>query len=244
MAIHLSTDFGLEGPYTGQVLARLYAEAPKIPAFSLFADAPAFDARLSAYLVAAYGKDAAAGDVLLCVVDPGVGTDRAGLALNADGRWFVGPDNGLLDIAARQAREARWWRLDGPPMEVSATFHGRDWFAPAAAFVARTGEVPGVRCDGPSGVSAEWPADLPEIVYIDRYGNAMTGLRADGVAPECRFEVCGTRVDPGRVFASAPAGAPLWYRNANGLVEIAVNRGRADRLPGLALGTRVTYAAI
>jgi S-adenosyl-L-methionine hydrolase (adenosine-forming) len=243
MAIHLITDFGLEGPYTGQVLARLYTDAPEVPAFSLFADAPAFDSRLSAYLVAAYGKDTAAGDVLLCVVDPGVGTDRAGLALNADGRWFVGPDNGLLAIAAKQARDANWWRLDGPSLEASATFHGRDWFAPAAAAIARTGEVPGKRCDGPPGIGAEWPTDLAEIVYIDRYGNAMTGLRADGVPAECRFDVCGTHVNPGSVFAAARAGVPFWYRNSNGLVEIAVNRGRADMLPGLALGTSVAYAA-
>lgn len=243
MAIHLITDFGLEGPYTGQVLARLYADAPDVPVFSLFADAPAFDARLSAYLVAAYGKGITPGDVLLCVVDPGVGTDRAGLALQADGRWFVGPDNGLLDIAAMQAQEAAWWRLDVPPADASATFHGRDWFAPVAARVATTGKVPGTRCEGPSGVSSAWPSDLAEVVYIDRYGNAMTGLRADRVPADCHFDVCGTRVAPGSVFAAARAGAPFWYRNSNGLVEIAVNKGRADQIPGLALGTRLTYAA-
>lgn len=243
MAIHLITDFGLEGPYTGQVLARLYAEAPEVAAFSLFADAPAFDARLSAYLVAAYGQASAVGDVLLCVVDPGVGTDRAGLALLADGRWFVGPDNGLLEIAAMHAHEVGWWRLDPPPAEASATFHGRDWFAPAAAAIARSRQVPGTHCDGPPGGDSDWPMDLAEVVYIDHYGNAMTGLRADGVPADCRLDVCGTGVEPGSVFAAGRAGAPFWYRNSNGLVEIAVNRGRADLIPGLALGTRVTYAA-
>ena len=240
MAIHLITDFGLEGPYTGQVLARLHAEAPAVPAFCLFADAPAFDAERSAYLVSAYGKTTAQGDVLLCIVDPGVGTERAGLVMNADGRWFVGPDNGLLEVAALHADAARWWRLDPPPRTASATFHGRDWFAPAAASIAVTGAVPGHSCAGPAGGCLR-PPDLAEIVYIDHYGNAMTGLRAAKVPASARLCVCGTMVVPGSVFAAAEPRMPFWYVNSNGLIEIAVNRGRADRIPGVAVGAPVTW---
>lgn len=240
MAIHLITDFGLEGPYTGQVLARLCAAAPGVPAFSLFADAPAFDARHSAYLVAAYGMDVAVGDVLLCVIDPGVGTDRAGLVLRADGRWFVGPDNGLLEVAALHAREALWWFLAPPPVQASATFHGRDWFAPAAAAIARSDEVPGSRCDGPAEGGQGWPPDLAEIVYIDHYGNAMTGLRAAEVPSGTRFSVGGVSdVRRGTVFGAAAPGVPFWYPNSNGLIEIAVNRSRAEHLRGIAVGAPV-----
>lgn len=242
MAIHLITDFGLEGPYTGQVLARLYAEAPEIAAFSLLADAPAFDPRHSAYLVAAYGKDVAVGDVSLCVVDPGVGTERAGLVLNADGRWFVGPDNGLLEVAAQQAEDVRWWLLDPPAPGASATFHGRDWFAPAAAAIASTGDVSGTRCDGPPAGRRGWPTDLAEVVYIDHYGNAMTGLRAREVPADLHFDIRGTSIGPGRVFAGGAPGEPFWYPNSNGLVEIAVNRGRADAIDGIEVGADVGYA--
>lgn len=242
MAIHLISDFGLEGPYTGQVLARLYATAPTVPAFSLFADAPAFDAEHSAYLVAAYGNATAWGDVLLCVVDPGVGTERDGLVLQADRRWFVGPDNGLLEVAAMHAAQVRWWRLDPPPPNASATFHGRDWFAPAAAMIARTGEAPGTRCDGPARGGMQWPPDLAEIVYIDHYGNAMTGLRAAGVPASMRLVICGVSVAPGSVFAAGAPGVPFWYENSNGLIEIAVNRGRADRFPGMKIGAAVALA--
>lgn len=239
MAIHLITDFGLEGPYTGQVQARLSREAPGIPVFSLFADAPAFDPKHSAYLVAAYGRATAEGDVLLCVVDPGVGTERAGLALQADGRWYVGPDNGLLAVAAAQARDVRWHLLEPPPSTGPQTFHGRDWFAPAAARLAR-GEAPAGLGTPPAVVGAgTWPPDLPEIVYIDRYGNAMTGLRSCALPRQGRLRIGERLVAGGGVFADAAEGEPFWYVNANGLVEIAANRARADIILGLRVGSTV-----
>lgn len=239
MAIHLITDFGLEGPYTGQVLARLYDEAPDVAAFSLFADAPAFDARHGAYLVAAYGKGVKAGDVLLCVVDPGVGTERAGLVLNADGRWYVGPDNGLLAVAAMQAHQARWWRLSPPSSMGSQTFHGRDWFSPAAAHIAVQGEPKGLPVPESVVGLKTWPTDLAEIVYIDRYGNAMTGLRPSALTDQARLSIGGKPIAGGSVFAAAEPGSPFWYVNANGLVEIAMNRSRADQALGLRIGTPV-----
>ncbi|APZ44059.1 SAM hydrolase/SAM-dependent halogenase family protein [Acidihalobacter ferrooxydans] len=239
MAFHLITDFGLEGPYVGQVLARLYHDAPQIPAFSLFADAPAFDPQHGAYLVAAYGGFTAVGDVMICVVDPGVGTERGGLILQADGRWYVGPDNGLLVIAEKQAQEAAWWWLAPPIAGGSQTFHGRDWFAPAAARIAR-GELQAVcALSGSPTVGADWPDDLAEIVYIDRYGNAMTGLRGTTLPMRARLSVAGVVVKSGTVFAAARPDTPFWYVNANGLVEIAVNRGRADEVLGLAIGSPV-----
>lgn len=241
MAIFLITDFGLAGPYTGQVLARLDTETGGMPAFSLFADAPTYDARRSAYLVAAYGRQAACGDVLLCVVDPGVGTERAGLALKADDRWYVGPDNGLLQIAAGHAQEVEWWGLEPPPAAASVSFHGRDWFAPVAARIARTGEVPGARLDQAPTAGAGWPNDLSEIVYIDHYGNAMTGLRADGAPRRNVLLAGGQAVPPGRVFAEMAPGAAFWYPNSSALVEVAVNRGRAADVLGLQVGSPVAW---
>ena len=105
--IVLCTDFGLEGPYTGQVKAVLARAAPDVPIVDLFADLPAFQPRLAAYLLAGYGEFFLAGDVILAVVDPGVGGARGALALEADGRWYVGPDNGLFEIVVRRARTAR-----------------------------------------------------------------------------------------------------------------------------------------
>ena len=83
---------------------------------------------------------------------------------------------------------------------------------------------------------ADWPDDLREIVYIDHYGNAMTGLRAITLPGNTRLAVGGRVLERARTFSDRPPGTAFWYENSNGLVEIAVNQGRADRELGLAIG--------
>ena len=137
--IVLFTDFG-RGPYLGQMHAVLTRLAPEIPVVELFSDAPAFDAKASAYLLAAYAEVFAKGDVFICVVDPGVGGPRAPLVVEAGGRWYVGPDNGLLAMVARRAQATgapQAWEITWRPERLSASFHGRDLFAPVAAELAR-----------------------------------------------------------------------------------------------------------
>ena len=107
--------------------------------------APAMNPRASAYLLAALAPSIKGEASFVCVVDPGVGTERRALALRADGRWFVGPDNGLLDVVGRRAQAAEWWEITWRPEQLSATFHGRDLFAPVAAKLARGEAPPGRR---------------------------------------------------------------------------------------------------
>jgi hypothetical protein len=105
--IVLFTDFGLSGPYTGQMKAVLHQMAPGMPVIDLFADAPVGNPKASAYLLAAYAAWFPAGSVFLCVVDPGVGGARPAMILEADGRWYVGPGNGLFELVQRRAGEAQ-----------------------------------------------------------------------------------------------------------------------------------------
>jgi S-adenosylmethionine hydrolase len=237
--ILLFTDFGLNGPYTGQVKAVLAREAPGVPVLDLFADAPAFDPQLSAYLLAAYATEFPAGSLFLCVVDPGVGTARRPLVVEADGRFFVGPDNGLFELVRRRAAMVRAWTIDWRSQRLSASFHGRDLFAPVAATLARGEPVPGTGLDPAAIARSDWPDELARIVYVDVYGNAMTGLRAAALPADTAFRVGGQTVRRGRTFADAPPGAALWYENSNGLAEIAVNQGRADQALGLSVGLPV-----
>ena len=135
------TDFGLAGPYTGQVTAVLQQTAPGVPVIRLFADAPAGQPRPAAYLLAAYAAWFPPSTVLLCVIDPGVGSERPALIVEAAGRLYVGPGNGLFELVLRRAAAPRCWEIAWRPPALSASFHGRDLFAPIAGRLAR-GEEP------------------------------------------------------------------------------------------------------
>jgi S-adenosylmethionine hydrolase len=240
--IALFTDFGLDGPYTGQMKAVLARDAPGVPVIDLFADAPAGDAMSGAYLLAAYAAWWPAGTVFLCVIDPGVGSDRAAVIVQADGRWFVGPDNGLFELIARRATALRSWEITWRPASLSASFHGRDLFAPVAAMLANNESPPGT--ERALGRRPDWPDDLLRVVYIDHYGNAITGLRASSLPPAARLTVGGRTLPHARVFADMPEGESFWYENSNGLAEIAVNRGRANLLLSIRVGTVIEASSI
>ena len=237
--IVLFTDFGLHGPYTGQMKAVLYREAPGTAVLDLFADAPAGNPRAAAYLLAAYAAWFPAGTVFLNVPLDAYGGARPGVVVEADGRRYVGPGNGLFELVCRRAGEVRSWEIDWRPERLSASFHGRDLFAPVAAMLARGASVPGRPSTSEVGRRPDWPDDLAEIVYIDHYGNALTGMRALVVPHAVELEAKGRLLRRARTFSDLPPGAAFWYENSNGLVEIALNQGRADRDLGLAIGTEI-----
>jgi S-adenosylmethionine hydrolase len=136
----------------------------------------------------------------------------------------------------------RSWEILWRPGALSASFHGRDLFAPIAGQLA-LGVLPSeLARSGEIGRCADWPDDLAEIVYIDRYGNAMTGLRAAVLADTTCLRVSGHALPRARTFSDVPAGVAFWYENSNGLVEIAVNAGRADAALGLAIGSPFTVS--
>jgi S-adenosylmethionine hydrolase len=235
----LFTDFGLDGPYTGQVNAVLQREAPGVPVIQLFADAPTGQPKPAAYLLAAYADWFPPGAVLLCVVDPGVGGDRRAVIAESGGRIFVGPDNGLFELVLRRGAQPHLWEITWQPASLSTSFHGRDLFAPVAARLAH-GTAPNDLAKSIEIVTRrDWPDDLAEIVYIDHYGNALTGLRGDRLVASARLHAAGRVIAPAKTFSAVPAGEAFWYVNSNGLVEIAVNSGRADTALGLAIGTPI-----
>jgi S-adenosylmethionine hydrolase len=216
------------------VLAR---DAPGVPVLDLFADAPPGDALSGAYLLAAYAAWWPAGTVFLCVVDPGVGSDRAPVILHTGQHWFVGPDNGLFELVHRRATHCQTWHITWSPPALSASFHGRDLFAPVAATLARGDPPPGE--PQPPTRRPDWPDDLPRVIYIDHYGNAITGLRASTLPAAAQLRYAGRVLSRARTFSDVPAGHAFWYENSNGLAEIAVNRARADIHLGIVIGAQV-----
>jgi S-adenosyl-L-methionine hydrolase (adenosine-forming) len=237
--IVLFTDFGAAGPYVGQVKAVLARAAPRQPVIDLLHAAPAMNPRASAYLLAALAPSIQGDATFVCVVDPGVGTARRAIALRADGRWFVGPDNGLLDVVGRRAQTAEWWEIRWRPEPLAPTFHGRDLFAPVAAQLACGEAPPGERCDSPLN-ARNWPADLPEVVYVDPYGNAATGLRAKIAGADVVLRANNRCFQPVTTFGDAPAGSAVWYENSNAHAELAISEGSAAGSCGLAIGTAVS----
>lgn len=241
--IFLFTDFGYGGPYMGQMEAVLRRAAPQASIVTLMADAPAFDVRGSAYLLAAYTRGLDPDDVALCVVDPGVGTAREAIVMCADGRWFVGPDNGLMSIVARRAATCGFWRIVWRPETLSETFHGRDLFAPVAALLAAGGRAAAVERLAPLDAEAvmhpPWPDQHAAIITSDRYGNAITGIEVSSLDQGAVLLCKGHRIRPATTFGSVSPGAVFWYGNSSGLVEISVNQGNAMLALSLVSGDQV-----
>ncbi|MCG5499441.1 SAM hydrolase/SAM-dependent halogenase family protein [Ectothiorhodospira lacustris] len=237
------TDFGREGPYLGQMEAVLAHRAPRSRVIHLQTDAPAFRPQAAACLLRSLLAPFPPGCVFLCVVDPGVGTLRRPLVLRAGTHWFVGPDNGLLIPAVRSLGVLGAWVVHWRPHRLSDSFHGRDLFAPVAAMLANGEPVPGDIVEVGDLQGWGWPEVLWEVVYVDVYGNVMTGIPADLLGDEVILSVAGEGLPYCRVFGEAAAGVVFWYRNAMGLVEIAVNRGSAAKRLGLQVGSGIECRA-
>jgi len=196
-------------------------------------DAPAFGIAPAAHLLAALVPQYPKRSVFFAVVDPGVGGSRDAIVVRADGRSFVGPDNGLFSIVWQRARRRECFRIAWRPARLSTSFHGRDLFAPVAAALAT--RVPrGWLAPKPEPDVLLDAGDLARVIYVDRYGNAMTGLRARGVSRASKF--LGLSCAP----TFERASGPFWYENSMGLVEIAAPRSSAARRLGLRVGSRIT----
>ena len=234
--IALYTDFGHADPYVGQMHAMLARVAPGIRVIDLLHNVPDFNIRAGSYLLPCLAREFPSGTVFLCVVDPGVGGARRPVMLQADGRWYVGPDNGLFEMVKRRAGEYECRVIHWRPPQLSASFHGRDLFAPVAAKLAR-GEIPDSETTALTAPDASpWPDDLAEIIYVDHYGNGITGLRASTMHSDQALRVGGEVVKCARVYSEATPGAVFWHENSNGLVEIAINQGSAAKRLGLKPG--------
>lgn len=238
------TDFGTDGPYMGQMRAALLVDAPGSDVVDLMADAPAFNPRAAAYLLAAVTESLPPEFVCAAVVDPGVGSRRRPIILRCGERWFVGPDNGLLEIVARRSDEpSAWWEITWLPERLSKSFHGRDLFAPVAARLAKDGERAleqlACRVEPDLRDYNHWPDDLEEVIYIDGYGNCMLGCRWPSNEEHLEVVTDSLRFGAATTFSDVPEGKAFCYENAMGLVEIAVNQGNAATQMGLEIGTQV-----
>lgn len=241
MDIVLFTDFGSADIYVGQVKSVLHRLAPQAVVIDLANDLPPFNVRASAHLLDALKNAFPEGSIFLCVVDPGVGTDRGTAVLEADFRCYVGPDNGLLSVIAARATAVKLSSIAWQPAGFSDSFHGRDLFAPVVARIAAGTLPPDQLRPLPALATSFGADDLEEIIYVDHYGNACTGIRSAHAGADRLLMAKGRSIAGARVFGEVPQGTPLWYGNSHGLVEIAVNCGSAAQVFGLRVGDPVNW---
>ncbi|MDX1518737.1 MAG: SAM-dependent chlorinase/fluorinase [Gammaproteobacteria bacterium] len=241
--ICLFTDYGHEGPYLGQVETVLLNLVPGEVIINLMADVPRNNPKSGAYLLASLTKYIPENSVVFSVVDPGVGTGKdEPVALRVNHRWYVGPDNGLLDLICRNAVVEKSIRITWRPDNISNSFHGRDLYAPVCTMIVK-GEFE-FGDDFKWQDNHEWPEDLGEIIYADRFGNCMTGIRAGTVSHDAGIKVGSQITSYAPTFGEIEPGRPFWYENSIGRVEVSVNRGSAAELMNAGVGDPVQVISV
>jgi S-adenosylmethionine hydrolase len=224
----------------------LLSRAPSAVLVDLTHQVSPGDIRAAAYLLGRTWQRFPQGTVHLVVVDPGVGSARHPLALNAHGHSFVGPDNGAFTHILQDAEVDVV--LLRTPSDASPTFHGRDVFAPAAAALASGADLSslGSPFNGiPSRLAyprphVEGTPLIGEVVYVDHFGTLITNLRAEVVPPHAHVVV--QDLDLGelrRTYSDVAPGGLVAYLGSDGSVEIAVRNGSAAERLAMGVGGRV-----
>jgi S-adenosylmethionine hydrolase len=247
--VTFTTDFGHSDAYVGALKGVVLSLAADAVLVDLTHAIPPQDVREGAWALREAAGFFPSGSIHLAVVDPGVGGDRYGIAVASRGQYYVGPDNGLLSMAAAQPR--RIFRTENPLFRrepVSPTFRGRDIFAVAAGRLAAGHpiEEAGPELDGM--VELPFPATSPlgelcaaEVVHVDHFGNLVTSLLATEVEGCWEMECDGRsfRIAGGRTYADVDRGALVLYPGSSGLVEVAVRDGSAALLVQAKAGARL-----
>jgi len=259
------TDFGYRDHYVGVIKGVIASIAPGAVTIDITHGVPAQSIVAGALALRESWAFFPARTVFLAVVDPGVGTARAAIAIETRaGARFVGPDNGLLWPAANRAGIARIVKLTSPRYrlkEVSATFHGRDVFAPAAAHLWRGTPVsalgPALRPASMVKLELPRPAESAgelrgEVLYVDGFGNLVSNIdrrAAEKFGTRFHHKSLSVRIERGAgmriltAYGDAPRGAPLALYGSFGLLEVAVRDGSAATHFDAGPGTPISLIA-
>jgi len=244
--VTLLTDFGTADGYVGEMKGVLIAAAPLATLVDIAHDVMPQDVEGARLAIARYWRRFPAGTVHLVVVDPGVGSARAALAVESDSRFLLGPDNGVLSPALL-VPGARVVSL-ATPAHASATFHGRDVFAPAAARLARGDALESLGTPFTDPVIRRTPEPVRradgvtdgQVITVDRFGTLVTNLLAPRGGT---VEIAGHTLPLMRAYSNVAEGELLALVGSTGLVEIAVRCGSAREVTAAGRGTPVRLRA-
>jgi S-adenosyl-L-methionine hydrolase (adenosine-forming) len=253
--ITLLTDFGTRDAYVASLKGVILSLNAAVQLVDLSHEVGPQDIRAGAFLLAAAAGCFPPGTIHLAVVDPGVGSRRRALAARCRGHYWVGPDNGLFQLIFHRAADLAVVALNNPAYfrsPVSATFHGRDIFAPVAAHLSLGVDLDrlGSRITDPVSLAFPVPLIAPEaiqgeIIYVDRFGNLVSNLRVAEIRP--RLAGPGWRLKAGpltlrrqaRTYADAAPGEFLALEGSHGYLEIACAQDNAARRLKVGVGLPV-----
>jgi S-adenosylmethionine hydrolase len=251
--VTLLTDFGTADGYVAAMKGVILAQRPDAQIIDATHEIPAHNIREGAWALRHYWKLFPEGAIHIAVVDPGVGSKRRPLIARADGRWLIGPDNGVFSWVFRESRrwEARALKSKlRRPDAIGNTFHGRDVFAYAAGKLASgspINEVAGARI---TPVLFDWPRPFfgknkirGDVIHIDRFGNAITNISASAlerIGTFVEIECEKFRAERIRKFYSEVAvEEPVALIESTGLLELALCEGNAAAKFDIKIGSHV-----
>lgn len=256
--ITLLSDFGLQGPYVAEMKAVILSICPETRIVDISHEIGKFNIRMGAFVLASATPYFPARTIHVAVVDPGVGTKRRPIIVETECSFYVGPDNGILMLAAHKEGIRHVYHVNNSQYmlpKISRTFHGRDIFAPAAAHLAK-GHAPSNF--GPQIHDYLLPefakprlkkAELSgEIIHIDGFGNLVTNISAEdlekiGISEGVDFVVEFGGKTSSLKLCSAYGGVstknPLAIIGSGGFLEFSVNQGNASQIFSLKIGDYV-----
>ena len=256
--ITLLSDFGLRDPYVSEMKAVILSICPETHIVDITHDIEKFDIRMGAFVLASAASYFPEGTIHVAVVDPGVGTKRKPLVVESRRCLYVGPDNGLLMLAARREGIRRVFHITNPRYmlsKVSRTFHGRDVFAPAAAYLAK-----GISSSefGPEVHDYVLPVFakpqmsdhriLGEVLHIDGFGNIISNISLndlergnvhEGSLFDIKLGEKTLRLKLCSAYGEVPVGSPLAIMGSHGFLEISINQESASKFFGVQAGDPV-----
>ena len=258
--ITLLSDFGSKDAYVAAMKGIILSLAPRTTIVDASHEIQPQDIRAGAWVLGQFWSFYPAGTIHVAVVDPGVGTRRAALLIEADGHFFLAPDNGLLSWVVQHAQQVRLRKLRADvhrPNNVSSTFHGRDVFAYAAGLLAggRAG-IEEISDETDNMIMPSWAVIrmepdriVGEIVHIDRFGNLITNIQQKQVdeagwksfliqaGPSANIRLC-------RTYGEAKAGELIALFGSSGTLEIAVANDSAEKKTKLTRGAPVAITQV
>ncbi|MEN3043778.1 MAG: SAM-dependent chlorinase/fluorinase [Candidatus Hydrothermales bacterium] len=246
--IALITDFGYNSPYIGSVKAKIESLSnEKVSIIDVFHDIENFNIFSSIYWIYFLYRDYPEETVFLCIVDPTVGTERKGLVLFFENRFFVGPDNGIFTLLIKKGGTA--YELPPPPEKASPTFHARDYFSIWATKISNTPFILKAlkKLENPKIFEIKEPIRTQneikgKAILKDKFGNILTDIPNEWLIEKVNYvlKINNFVIEgPKRTYADVKRGELLFLRGSFGFVEIASNMESAFDIINSTLPTEI-----